>query len=754
MYKIHEDARLVRKNQLIKITPKGEDTRRWYTKLWQDDAPETPHKWINDITKSLDSRNSSIANIGKMRTLVKFTPINLTDYIVVALRVSNGTISANYGYIYMTTFDQFNRTDRFKLKKVPRGIRAQYYCISPSYLSQDGEYRSHWYEYDDKFLVEYFFTQIWNELENYISAKVESESLSLEYDIFYPTVEVEKYSLEVDEIIMGTRASIRYFAHFWFVQASLLSQGLQENHVNPKFNQLFFQNLKEDLKFFKALCEKHTYDKIMTMIRYMSETVNRGLKDGQVIPVLAKINLGQKFRPLNVTDVQEPLNIIHAPWREIYITKLVSDITLNFQCPSFPIILGWFYIKSGKPGLYDNDQQFKRLELSDRAHLISRRLRDVQRLTYHGADEGKKYLNEAFHHLSDGIEAPVNFAKTHLMMSNVTLAFVSEYVGRTFYDIPALIKSRVWLERVGNIIKDFNIFQTRIWHIAYAVLCMNHNKIIHNDLHLNNCTLHDITLMDLDEKKQYHELYCVEDYYWMFPSRGMYSHIIDMSRAIIIPERVKNYEYFKNDPEAFHEFVDDQNDRIVRNLIDKFPTTFRPIEEQLRELLISNFEAIFRIYTAIDLYDFCGKLIDYIGNQLPKQSLDLLKQIFKICEHYLTNILIRVINTPEIKVEPPIRRVLRECFVDRLINPANPPKNVNILDVWNFERGVKFHTTGDYKNYPPWLREGKVMGTDGVIHDSEYHHIRDQIMINTLKYRKESMAMVRYIADRHRLKYL
>jgi hypothetical protein len=190
----------------------------------------------------------------------------------------------------------------------------------------------------------------------------------------------------------------------------------------------------------------------------------------------------------------------------------------------------------------------------------------------------------------------------------------------------------------------------------------------------------------------------------------------------------------------------------MNRLTAAFPTTIRPIEDKLRSLMETDFPKVFNIYTAIDMYDFCSKLLHYLEDKTIKANLDLLRHIVRIAEHYLTNILVKVVNNPEIQVESPILKIMKECFVNRIIDPKIPQPNMHVVDIWQFDRGMKYNTE-NYKSFPPWLKELQLMTKDGKVKPHPYFRAIEEGWLRYSKYRRDAMAMVHYIAERHRLKY-
>lgn len=739
-------------------TVKPQDAFRWIFREWRKECPAIEHKWIVDrldhMTTYGNHRETSLINIVKMRQFSKMSPIDPTNYVCTVFRVTspNDGLSANYGYLYSVDKAQHNKYAMVKAKKSPVFVK---YCIAPALVSQDGEYRIRVLQYSQSKFLETMFPKLNAEIEQYILAKVESENLTLDHENFYPQLEIEQATQPLDDAIEHSRAKMKFFIHFWFIEIAMLSIGMQENHINPKFNRIFFRDVKKDIAFFKQLIKKFGKETVTQALRYISEPVSV-LRAGDTIKYnITNYAIGQKFRPLNVNEVQEPFNIRYAPWREIYISRLATDLVVNFICPSFPVVLDWFYIKNsqqGRQGLYDNEQQSQRLEFSERAYTVVKKLRETQRLTYRAdKEEARKFLNELFHQVYNKIDVPVDYAKSHLMMSNVTLGFMNEYVGRTFFDIPILAKASVWSSKVGNLLQDDTMWSKYMWDICYSLLSLNVKfGISHSDLHLNNATINTNTMAEIksDDPKV---MYSVMGYWFLFPTKGPYACLIDFSRAIISPQSVKDYHYFQESNEEFLEFIDHQNEFIVARLLDLFPTTVRPILPRLQEMLANDFDKIFKVYTAIDTYDFTSKLHKYLDGKASKKNLELLAKMQKISEHYLTNILLKVVNNPDVRIEWPIFQIMKECFVDFIIDPQKP-RTDNIVDMWLLDRPVKY-SLQKYDSFPPWLRDEQALYADGSSEKLEFFAMINDLRKKYEQYRKQSMKMIEFIAQRHREKY-
>ena len=190
------------------------------------------------------------------------------------------------------------------------------------------------------------------------------------------------------------------------------------------------------------------------------------------------IPLGYKMIPLNLREVQYPLKIKYKPWREHAITRKCSDLVINQIAPGFAVTLDWFLIKKSHKGLFDNKSQYERLKNSELAKGILNLLYEAQKSTYFSttkfngtkniSEYVRQWINNKFKKLNNIINEPIEYLIKDIIMSDVTLSFPSEYVGKTFMDTLQLIKkSKTYYKKIGNITKDYNMFSKYMFEICY-----------------------------------------------------------------------------------------------------------------------------------------------------------------------------------------------------------------------------------------------------------------------------------------------
>ena len=732
---------------------------RWYSHVFRtefiDDS--VPTWMVDNLIYNMRDENNTDTYLKKMIKIRKYKKnifIDPVNYICTTFKVSSLKlkIEANYAFLYSCDTKKYNKYNETRAPAILSPLKI-FYCVSPSLLSQDGEYRN-------KFLFYIRFSNFLNEnrklfevIEKIMIHKIEKDDLSLEYEHFFPQVEFEYLGESLDNQIINDNLLMIFFGVFWLLEIHNIKLGLQENHINPKFNQLFFSHLADDMKEYDAIVKRFGVAYINNVIEelyypgYRQFNVNKNI-------ISSKQMMGQKLRPLNVGEVQKPFNILYDPWREMYLHILTNSLLVNYICPSFAVFVDWIYIKNSKKGLFDNEQQYQKLDYSERALAITRKLREAQRVTYLREKKSKKFLNTLFETLNDKIEDPVEYVKSFLLMSNVTLGFITENVGRTFYDLPYLSKIKYWTDAVGDLLNRYEIFSKYIWDICYAILCINVKLgMTHSDLHLNNVTINDLD--GLAKSKNPTVMYQVMGYWFKFPTKGPYAYIIDFSRGTIHPRNIEKYPHFKNRDE-YEKFIFDQNIRMIEAYEASFPTFVKIHFEKIRDMIENNFDKFYMLYSAIDIYNFCSKLGKYLAdNKTISENLSLLNKIVKIAERILTVMMLKLINNPDLEIEWPLFTIMKECFSENIVPTGQKNDGDDIIDIWTLDKPLKY----GLDKYESWNPIMSAPHTIDVKYDPKSIKplkkllILDTLRVNYEKYRKSQMSMINYIARRHIEKY-
>lgn len=692
-----------------------------------------------------------LSRLYKLRTLKLNTFVDPVNYICTVFKITSikEKMSINYGFLY--SMDKSKYIKYFKKDKEISQDKLQMvaYCIAPSLSSMDGEYRDRMTNFPQfDLIMNSEFGKVFLYMEKYMINKIEQYDLQLEYENFYPMIQHESLSPLLDSKIINKSLMMNFLIYFWLSEIYNVTVGLQENHMNIKFNQLIFTHLDQDIKQFKNLIDKFGNDKILELIRILRSVAYKSINGDGNWKYQEQI-LGQKLRPLNVNEVQDPLNVRYAPWREIYFNNKMNNFIANGICPNVPIFLDWFYIKNSRRGLFDNPEQIKKMEDSERALNIVRKLRESQHIT---KNINKEFYNDSFRILSEEIEVPIDYSKTHILMSNVTLCNIVETVGRTFNDLEIVSKSKIFIEKIGgHPLKDFKLFSKFIWDLVFCFCCMNvKNGLTHSDPHLNNITINNSIESTIwpPGKPQLWEIYHIGGGTWFkFPKNKTYAYVIDFSRGTIFepPFDKENIQY-----KLFHE---EQIGRMLGKLRSTFPSFTNLHYDDIRKLIIMDYEKFYKFYSCIDLYEFSSKLAKRfsLGKQ-PKENIKLITQIHQLAEHQITNVMLKS-EIPGVQLEWPNISIAKECFSDFLFS-LEEKDNIDVVSVWDIDRELKFDMKC-WNKFPTYIKEAHTLGlspTDKpkLLKELSY---QDYLRKKYEKYRQENMSMIQFIAERHKLKY-
>lgn len=673
----------------------------------------------------------------------------------------------NYAYLYSSIHESSRDTK----------LHHKYVCVGPSLESYDGEYRYRFNSLEiimkafkkETRSEEESIHKLWLDLHRYMAQKKINENLTIYTDYFYPRMAIEEQynkSLETDIDAQNYRDDLLVLS--WFTELIHLYQNIQENHINKKFNDIMFSNVNTDIEFMRKMLLKYDEN---TIILFMHIATHMAVTRISQTPVM-----GQKIIPLNQSDVQRPLDINGAAWNEIYINEIINLLVVNVVSQSFPIYTDWFYIKNTSKTLFDNTKIYERMKYSETARWISKKLAEAQRQTYYigyetNSDGEKRFITPSFEDLCRHINDNIDITNS-MSMSNVALCVVGEYVGRTIADVPYLMGKSTRYAKIFQNVFRMPYFSKYMFEIVYALYCMNSKcGIIHGDLHLNNATLTQIishpeeqpdakilkrtyVLYVLDSKSiditqqakaftkeiSYEKLYKdfmdhKNKYQFMFLHEFMYTSIIDFSRGLIHPNFLKSNAFQSND-KGTTRFDEDSSSREkhlsqhgkakeeyiqkqINIIFDKYSTVIESFDESITSKikvgLIENFDAVWKAFTAYDIFMFTNHLkqllTTIIKNKetsitIDPECIDLLKKINDIASHHLTD-LSKIVDQkiPSYEVEYPNYSIIKECFSECIIEPdIKKYTNAAIGDIYIYSNELKY-SLDKFDNFPPYAKE-------------------------------------------------
>jgi hypothetical protein len=766
----------------IIITPR----EKWYVKNYKATYLDFPTDDI--ISKKFnDPKNDYLYLYGeynRMSVLISFAyflGIDIVNTICMTFKIKDGI--DNTEAIFSFGYFEYNEK-RNSLKEKNDGksgyqlpgtsTKSRYFTIGPSYSSKDGEYRSGMLSYDNIILIKKteILRNIFQDVFDYIQNKSLDRGWMIIKEYFFPTdsKKIIQHELEYNAFQLQTEL----FTLAWF--NILMNKHLKfvDNHINIKFKKIMFKYIDEDLKFFTSLINIYGIEKLSLLWNISNNIINGNKMPSNPI----KNKLGQKLIPLTIAESQNPFDIRYKPWREYLISIYLSNFIVNNISPGFFITNTWFYIKNSRKGLYDNEIQYEKMRRSELAIQITELLTRAQVYTQSNIQQSKinneinSKLSSKFKNLYDKIQEPIIYAKEDIIMSNVTLCIISEYVGRTMWDVMLASKSSNYYNKIiGNpfLLDGFPIFTKYMFELCYNLYCMNSVAgIIHGDLHLNNATINTINYnkinpissiinpMDMyvlgDSKNQY-----------IFKTTGYFLCIIDFSRSIILPEKIMN---FVDDslPKTFNkqkdmkQFYNTQSKQLL-NIYLNFTGDDEYNRDDLLILFRNNFEAVFKLLTSLDVYGFTDKMLKmYMLNKNNlikphKKCIDLLEKMKSASEAFCIIEMNKLIldNSYEkivADMEWPISTIIKQCFHENLVLNMEVG---NIINVYNINNKIKY-SLNKLENFPPIIKE-----FNEIVNDKETSKDIKRFISDRKKYEIEKnagLSTVSFISNRQKQKYL
>lgn len=650
--KVFEKAHLENVKQLHSIPAENrERRRRWIINTFMDmlNVDLIKNNAIRGAVINMNVYKSHMRRYEKWNILYTYIMVpGINGMICSIVDVVKNDKTVNVGYIYSAIHPVSN-------KVVPL-----YMCTGVNMVSTDGEYRGRFIRMNNLNLVYFTNIEFITDIENHIHIK----DYKCKVHHFHTLGTIPDLNNHIDTYI------IKVIVVVWFCEMYLIHFKLQNNHKNPDFNNVIFDDT--DIKFFNMLIEKYSLDMIYTFYRRCTTVLYPGSWGihGETIKVTSKntsigIECGQKLIPLKIRDVIGVMNPIQRIWREVIIWKMLSNLPLNLITPGIPIYNLWFSINNSQIHVFNNPNMIKK-------HQSSTPL--------------------------DGGEQKTN-------LSNITAAIICESTGSTVNNTLLFRKSIDYVQKNKDLFSHPTYFMKYLFEITYTLYCMNTKMgIIHNDLHLNNTTLnsmyypyfnYDIDILNVKPEPNDRVVYHIgsELYYW-FPHIIKYGTVIDFSRSII---KIKYIEQHLPSPTDKKIFISKQNASIMGWYAMHLPDLFTEYQNEIKKACDTRFDVVFKLLSAIDMYYHAVLLLKFINNQpgiLKHESVNnTLKKIVTISRHYLeTGMRHLAQDINWVCDEWPNLDIIKRCFSDHIIDLSKPDeiKKYTVVDFFNYDNPLKF----------------------------------------------------------------
>lgn len=601
------------------------------------------------------------------------------DYICTVFKIMRNDFQTSYAYLYSTY--------------IKKEIKHRYVCIGPTYQSCDGEYRKGFIKYKQVEWIHQKYKNIFDLVEPHFLNIVKSKEVLIKSFSYFPdSVDNNKKQL-FDENLNQHRIPINLYVIAWTIEYHKIETDSPANHLIPGYAKAMFG---DDKKLHDKVIKEMGNDaeETFSLMQFLHKT-----PELSITPAF----IGQKLIPLKVGDMDNYGDINYKPWKEVFISSLVSDLVINVISPSFPIMCNYFFIPTSHPDIYDNAANRLKSKHSYIAQAIVKKLENVRMDTY--GDRKNMFISVKMEDLSDAIEIPMDFAEKEIILADKTLCTLVENIGHTAGDIPKLMKVNWWKRSTGEMFKDYDIFSKYIFEWIYALYCMNSKiGIIHGDLHLNNFTI--FLTMKIRKlggafayAKNNYVVYQIDDDVYMLPHYGRHGGVIDFSRSFVSSDIIRS-QYIE--PEAEMQ-IDNMRRNIMKAYAHEMPEFYESFGPEVEIMMLRNFDIGFKIMTALDTHRL-GRGIAFMieKNQdlgADPKCMTLLRNIQDTARYYLRDVVKKVLSGEITKVDYCNHAIIKKYFKHLLIDNFRPPEDMAIMDIYNYNNEMKY-SASNYDTFP------------------------------------------------------
>nr|SMH63309.1 Hypothetical protein FSTVLC9_274 [Faustovirus] len=606
---------------------------------------------------------------------------------------------ANYAFLYITTPDFTDAS-----------LDTAFICTGPTFKSQDGEYRHRMLPMSQVMRVfEQYKTQFDIFIDNRM-APLNKGKFTLSYEIcnsikFNDSDKLRGY-------IKDNRLDVVLLAATWFVDYYHQHYNIIENHVEQGyFKTILYPN--EEL-FETIVSSVGGIDNYRTLI---SKLTRFYFDHPSARDKFYHVECGQKLTPMTIRETYNIGDISLMTWREMYFDRMCSDLVMNFITPCVPFVGQWLILQNTSPGIFDNFAMHERYKNSETARKIYEVLEKADKLTYIDGSRNSGFVNNTFARLAASINKSILMNDSNIRLSGLVLCKISEYVGRTWRDIPnILVNSPAKASNIHQMMNDYDLFAKHMFEYVYTLYCMNSKLgLMQGDLHINNATTFklyglfrgDGTLI-VDNP---YILYSVGDTDYLFPHYGVFSCVIDFSRAITNNYNRVAADYGKH---FAHKFFKEQQNRLKSLYRKFFENMYNKYETQMEALIDGKFNLMFKIATGLDTLTIFSSLKNLFETdpafkefKLDKSYIHLVDKIAVKVESIIVENIRAALDgklTDESKIEYPNYTILKSEFVDYEYKKikSSLPANYRIIDVFRYDNDLEYGS-GNYSEYNPLL---------------------------------------------------
>jgi hypothetical protein len=615
---------------------------------------------------------------------------------------------------------QFNTIYAMLYSSYNKELEFDFVSACPTFRSADGEYRHRFITYQQFLEVYQERTDAFNLIEDHIIEQMQEKLIEFKVDHIIPDSYKNKKDIEkkLENFINNNRLPIIFYLGAWLIDYVKYNENKLENHICDGYKESMFSNTDKD--FYQKFTEKinlqiqYAILHQLTRFRKTKEQHHKSLE------------IGQKFIPLTVYETENADDIKLNPWKEMYVSSIITDLVINGICPSFPVFDDWFFIQGNRPEFWSNRVSHIKLDHSNIAEDAVKKLEIARKDTYVVDTKKKKeiYVSFRMEQLSTYIDMPIKYAEQHMILADVILCSLTEHVGRTIADIPALLEMRDYnFVYVGPIFKNYRLFSKHIFEFLYAMLAMNNKLgIVHGDLHLNNVTMFGKRpFIDPETYKWFltnpYIIYNILDNNYIFPHQGVFSCIIDFSRSFIDPEKLE-----KDFPANYQDVISNQKSKALRILEHEIPDFYKANETNFKISIIDdNYYKFYKIFMAIDIFKLSKGLLALVQmevlnkpnrlkiyadeDMLIDKAVPLLRKVNDMSYRFMTTHFDALFNKKFTVPENPAGMIINECFKEFLVDNFKPipGQEITLTDYFSIENTIQYNGR-NYDDFPPTIK--------------------------------------------------
>lgn len=670
---------------------------------------------------SVDSFSLSGARRVQSFHIIKYGyPARRAGYVVAAFRVKcfapgSMTVSheTHYAYAYWPRQPRFGAVAE----------EPEYVCLSPTFDSRDGEYRHRFIWYPQ--FHEGYEANVPNlsKIEDRLLRLQNSDEVGID-TLVYSNDDVARQ--QVGRCIKTKRLDLKTLVAVLATDALRFKVGTLQTHAAPSYVTLF--TLLHE-QFAGVFANWSQADK-ESMSVFETGRANQPLRT----------QCGQKLMPLTIREAIQVCDINFAPWREIWVSQRVTDLVVNGVAPMFAISNNWFYLDGVDRDLFGNEAMHTRYVRSQNAEEITEKLLQGRELADKVSEKDYR-MGQFDAHMHRSIE----YAREFILLTDLAMCATSEYVGMTLGSVADIIRrSPTVSPAFFRMFAEPSMLVRYLFDICYGTALLHRRcGVIHTDLHQNNLTIHELESQYVGKIAKGEHTFTprysnpviayiagdsgeVDTY--VFPHDGWFASIIDFSRAIVGPAARQDIVGELGESVAAG-FYRDQVPRALRALHAYVPNFFKQNQEQLKGLMYTNFEAMFRVLTAIDFIAIgqnCGALFKDIAARqeeppragevhalkIAAEGAKYAEKIAQIANDHLVVHLVDLIaggKTPAHIGDTILRDVFSDYRYSAWVGGETPAHvgfsfdQTTLVAVYNGAAPLTY-SGSNYVLYPPWAR--------------------------------------------------